>query len=106
MTKVLVPVKITERTTIKEGRYPIRFHSGMLQAKRWNPRLGVFGRVEEALIDTWFEEVELPSGGDLVEIAKDDIPKQTHPEKIKLIVEGMRLMARHYDAIVKNEKGS
>ena len=105
MIKVLVPIKLTERKPLHSGRYPIKFYSGMLQAKRWIPAKNEFGRVDEALVDAWYDEVEFPSGDDLLAIAKDDIPKQTHPDRVALLLEGMKIMARHYENILKQKGG-
>lgn len=102
--RVLVPVKLSQRRPLHGRRYPIKFYSGMLQAKRFIPNKNEFSRVEEATIDVWYDEVELPTGLDLIMIAREDIPEGTHPEKVKLIMEGMKLLARHYDTIL-NEKG-
>lgn len=103
--KVLVPVKFSQRKPLFGDRYPVRTYAGMLLVKRWVPAKGIFTKIEESSIDVWFDEIEFPTGDDLVEIAKEDIPRETHPERRNLLVQGMLALSRVFDEILRSKGG-
>lgn len=85
---ILRPVRLTERTPLVGGRYHLRLYGGSICIKRWLPREFQFSRIENALIEFWYEEVELPDPQDTKNIVESTLPAHLHPREKELISQG------------------
>lgn len=86
--KILRPVRLSDRTPALGGRYHLKLYGGMVCVKRWLPREFEFSRIENALIEYWYEEIELPEPDDTKFIVDSSLPAHLHPRERELILQG------------------
>lgn len=101
---ILKPIKLTLRKPIRGGRYPVKFYGGMVKTKNWVADKREFGRCDNAQVELWFEEVNLPSTEDMHFIVADQLPPNISPQEKELILKGARIATQFLHSILGDPK--
>lgn len=89
--QLLKPVKLTLRKPLRNDRYFLKLVNGLNVSRRWMSYKRGFGKLPDALIDEWYEPVNIPSPEDIRYLVAEHIPPHVRYEEREAMLRGASL---------------
>lgn len=99
--EILKPVFLRDRKPLNGDRYAIRLFGGLLTVRRWSIGRATFARMDDTVVEKWYQEINLPSPEDMHFIIDSKIPPGAHEKERELIQRGSRMAVEYLYELIK-----